>query len=268
MELVSYAQHGEDILLSRLFHGTRRGYYVDIGANDPDFCSVTKHFYERSWNGINVEPVPDLHSRLEADRPRNRNLNLGISNVVGTLTFYESPTITGWSTFSTPLAKVYRRRGLSVVERLIPVTTLTRLFAEYVDQPVDFLKIDVEGHEREVLEGVDWTVCRPRVLVLEDSNSDGWAHLVPESDYLQIWHDGINRFYVRREESALLASWAATADLAGKFVHARVNRHFEVRLAAMASRDDLGPVARCVRSALSHSLRAVDDLRRRIRRAS
>jgi FkbM family methyltransferase len=204
--MISYSQHGEDIRLSWLFPDETDGFYIDIGANDPTFLSVTKHFYDRGWRGINVEPTPSLCAQLNAARPRDVNLNIGISHKEGALTFYESPSISGWSTFSPGMAAHYRARGLFLAERTIPVVSLTDLFTRHVDRPVDFLKIDVEGNEGDVIRGIDWNICRPRVMVIENAWPEDWAYLIPESDYLMFKQESANRFYVRRDEPALMAA--------------------------------------------------------------
>ncbi len=266
MPYVSYAQHGEDVLLNQLFPDEPSGFYVDIGANDPVQFSVTKHFYDRGWSGINVEPVPHLHSRLREARPRDLNLNIGVSNREETLTFFESNPLAGWSTFSRPLAEAYRRRGLELVEWTIPVMTVAGLFTRHVDRPVDFLKINVEGHEREVVEGIDWERCRPRVLLMENAWSHDWAHLIPESRYIEVHCDPYNRYYIAREEADLLARH--DAGVRAEFVRYNQTGRLESMLANLATRDDLGPLARGVRRALSHSLRLVTDRQRRSRRSA
>jgi FkbM family methyltransferase len=240
MRYISYAQQGEDIALDSLFPDEDAGFYVDIGANDPSFCSVTKHFYRRGWSGINVEPVPSLHEKLRHARPRDINLNLGLSDRGGTLTFFVSPAVTGWSTFSPDLAAAYRRRGMVITEQVIPVLTLTELFQTYVSRPVDFLKIDVEGHELEVIRGIDWGACRPRVLVVECAWPEGWTHLIPGSDYHLLYNDGINRYYVRRDHPP----FAGFLGLGGKlppvrrFARPRVGHRFEKALARLASLEE------------------------------
>ena len=81
------------------------------------------------------------------------NLNVGVSDRDGVLTFYEAPEPLGWSTFSDNKAGVLRGRGLCVEERSVPVLTLAELHRLHADRPVDFLKVDVEGYEANVLEG-------------------------------------------------------------------------------------------------------------------
>ena len=79
--IISYAQNAEDVRLARLFDSSS-GFYVDIGAGDPTEFSVTKHFYDRGWSGINVEPGPAFE-RLEQQRPRDVNLRLAVAPRVG-----------------------------------------------------------------------------------------------------------------------------------------------------------------------------------------
>ena len=67
--VTSYSQFYEDIWLNRVFEKQSTGFYINIGAAGPDSGSVTKLFYDRGWCGINLEPVPDLYSKLAAKRP-------------------------------------------------------------------------------------------------------------------------------------------------------------------------------------------------------
>jgi FkbM family methyltransferase len=215
--MVSYAQNFEDVLLQRVFADTSSGFYIDVGAADPVVDSVTKHFYERGWQGINIEPLTHSYRALCADRPRDRNLNVGLSNVEKTLTFYETPSQPQWSTLSKVLSENFRRAGVPVVERSIPVTTLARVCVQYVDRPIDFLKIDVEGCERDVLEGADWKRWRPRVLVIETNNYRDWEPLLLGADYLFALYEGINRFYVRAEDRHLLPILSTPANCMDQF---------------------------------------------------
>ena len=95
MAIISYAQNHEDVLLQRLFRESPSGFYIDVGACHPVVHSVTKLFYERGWNGINIEPIPSLSEMLARERPRDINLRIGLSNRQGTSTLYECPTGVG-----------------------------------------------------------------------------------------------------------------------------------------------------------------------------
>jgi FkbM family methyltransferase len=210
--LVSYAQNFEDVRLNRVFPGAT-GFYIDVGANDPVNNSVTKMFYDRGWTGINIEPQPGLYRRLCAQRPRDTNLNAGASDAEGVLTFYEAPSShDGWSTFHRGAAEAYRREGLELVERSTPVTTLRTICERHAPPAVDFLKIDVECHELEVVRGADWDNWRPRVVLIEagiPELSAPWEPLMESAGYLPTYFDGLNRFYVRHEDRDLVPRLSA-----------------------------------------------------------
>ena len=167
MTTTSYAQNHEDVLLARLFPPGIKGFFIDVGAMDPVLHSVTKLFSDRGWQGINVEPAAAHFERLQAGRPRDTNLNVGLSDHEGTLTLFESDPSSGWSTFSADQAAHHRDSGLTLVERTVPVMTLAQVCQKYVTDTIDFMSIDVEGHERQVLAGGDWRTWRPRVVLVE-----------------------------------------------------------------------------------------------------
>lgn len=219
--ILSYAQNGEDVLLSRALQGRTSGFYIDVGANDPVAGSVTKIFYDRGFRGINVEPGPAF-ARLVRLRPRDTNLNLALSDCEGERTFYEFPDSDGLSTLSKELCASQSRR---CVERSVNVATLAGVCERYAEEAIDFLKIDVEGHEREVIAGGDWRRWRPRIVLVESPitpEGDGpyveWEPLLLDAEYLFAAFDGINRYYVRREDECLLACFRQPLNVFDNYV--------------------------------------------------
>lgn len=224
MTMISYAQNGEDVLLRRLFDDRTTGFYIDVGAAHPEGDSVTKHFYDKGWHGINIEPVSSFVALLQKERPRDTNLELALSSRAGRLTFYDGPEGDGWSTLSLEVAESRRREGIPFVERDVEVMTLADVCQQYVDEPIDFLKVDVEGHEREVLEGHDWDRWRPTVVVVEATvphtdvaDHERWENLLTDAGYLFAFFDGINRFYVRNDDAALAERLVAPANFLDDF---------------------------------------------------
>ena len=199
--------------------GGYQGFYVDIGANHPVFHSVTKLLYDRGWSGVNVEPTPSLHEELSRARPRDVNLNLGVADAAGSLTFFEvAPPRHGWSTFLPEMAAAYHQQGVASIERRIEVATLENIFARHVDRPVDVLKVDVEGLERQVIAGLDWAKWRPRVVLVEATWADLWEHILLSHAYGKVAFDGINNYYVRSEDAALGARFAAPVNILDNFI--------------------------------------------------
>ncbi len=209
MPMISYAQNQEDVLLRRVFPDCHDGFYIDVGANDPIVSSVTKHFYDRGWRGINIEPQRGPYRRLRTQRPHDINLNIGVSNSETTLELLECLSNDELSTFSPELARVWREQGMEFVDRHVPVMTLARVCEDHVDRPIDFLKIDAEAHEREVIEGGDWNRWRPRVILVEATSPDRWEPMILAANYHFGAFDGLNRYYVRAEDRQLLAAFNA-----------------------------------------------------------
>lgn len=226
--MLSYAQNGEDILLSRVFRADQPGFYIDVGANDPVTHSVTKHFYEHGWSGINIEPQPRLYRRLIEDRPRDRNLNVGVSDHEGAITFYEAPDADGWSTFSPEQAEQLRQRGLRVREQPVSVMTLAAICEQHVaDRPIDFLKIDAESLETQVIRGGDWTRWRPRVVLVETNGWETWEPILLTAEYRFAVFDGVNRFYVRSEDEHLLPQLTAPVNIGDDAIPFELFRYVE-----------------------------------------
>jgi FkbM family methyltransferase len=223
--MISYGQNGEDVLLNRLFPADHKGFYIDVGASHPTVGSVTAHFYARGWQGINVEPSCSYGQMVQA-RPRDTNLQLALSNQPGMATFHEFPEAAGLSTFTPDLADfAVTKFGFRCVRRTVVVSTLAEICREHVRKPIDFLSVDVEGHERAVLEGADWKRFRPRAVVVEatrphttETTHAEWEDLLLSADYLFAFFDGLNRFYVRAEDRDLAAKLAVPANVFDNFV--------------------------------------------------
>ena len=165
--MVSYAQNGEDVVLERIFRHRKDGFFVDVGACHPVHDSVTHHFYLRGWRGINVEPQQAMFAELELARPRDINLAVcvGSHRSVATLHVTEDR---GTSTLDESLAKKYRALGRIRGEVEVEVITLSDIWQRHVaGRPVEFLKIDVEGLELQVLQGADFGLVKPLVIIVE-----------------------------------------------------------------------------------------------------
>lgn len=241
MPVISYAQNGEDILLRRVFAGQAEGFYLDVGANDPVDNSVTKLFSIAGWRGINVEPEPTAFRRLEADRPADVNLNVGLSDHAGRLRLYGSPGLGFYSTEPEILVRCMGVDPRSVRPHDVPVITLREVCERHVDRTIDFLKIDVDGHERAVVEGGDWARWRPRVVLVEDLCTPDWEPLLRAADYLPATFDGLNRFYVRAEDRDLLPRFHPLPNYADDFVPYRYQRQIDEYRELLGEVAEMGP---------------------------
>lgn len=219
MRFESYAQYLEDMVLYCALKNVDKGFYIDVGANDPTLDSVTKFFYDRGWRGINIEPLPDKCALLAEMRPRDINLCVGLGNERGKLDIFEAD---GISTFLPNIAESVNI--LDHPKRTKNILTLSEVFDRYCppNQDVHFCKIDVEGFERQVLEGIkDWHKFRPWIFAMESTLPltdipchDKWEDLLLANDYIFAYQLSINRYYVDAEHEYLLSNFDKISDFA------------------------------------------------------
>ncbi|WP_114416410.1 FkbM family methyltransferase [Marinospirillum perlucidum] len=224
MSIVSYAQNFEDIMLWRALKDVENGFYIDVGANDPIVESVTKLFYDKKWTGINIEPVKKHYDELCLNRPNDINLHCAVADQSGTLDFWEC-NIRGWATADQEVMQMHEAQGYEGKRYEVPVRTLQSVCEEYVTSDIHFLKIDVEGFEKAVIQGVDLYKYRPWVLVIEatipntqDENYDEWENLVLTANYSFAYSDGLNRFYLANEHIRLLKYFQYPPNVFDEFI--------------------------------------------------
>ena len=225
--MISYAQNQEDVFLNRVFVQDETGFYIDIGACHPTIDSVTKHFYDKGWNGINIEPIPKMFEKLSAARPRDINLNIAISNEEGESDFFTCPDALVLSTLTPQIAQDINEAGVKTETIRIETQTLKHICTTHSpkDKTLQFMKIDVEAHEQGVLESCDFSQCRPQVVLVEAtkprtriSNHEQWEHLLLEAEYLFAAFDGLNRYYVRQENKEFVEPLAQPLSCFDKYL--------------------------------------------------
>ncbi|NVP00517.1 FkbM family methyltransferase, partial [Photobacterium damselae subsp. damselae] len=210
MSFISYSQNFEDVMLWRALKHIKNGFYIDIGANDPIIHSVTKSMYDLGWNGINCEPVQYWFDKLKANRPNDINLQIAIGAKDDELEFFEVVN-TGLSTLDKAIAKKHASEyGFDFINYPVVVESLTSVCDRFHIEDIHFLKIDVEGAEKSVLQGINFQVIRPWVVVVEatkpmsqDADYDPWEKLITSQQYHFVYFDGLNRFYIADEHCEL-----------------------------------------------------------------
>ncbi len=192
----------EDRLKAEFFGPSRAGYFVEVGANEPQHSSQTWQFEQAGWTGVLVEPQPDLAERLRRTR-RAHIVAAACSspgNAGGTMTLFLSGP---HSSLKSDLA-VTGVVPYGAIE--VPVRTLDDILVEAgAPTPIDFVSIDVEGHEVEVLRGFDLARWRPRFLLIEDHVTNLATHRwLTRAGYRLIRRTGDNGWYVPRSEAPRL----------------------------------------------------------------
>ena len=190
----------EEMRLVREFiAATPRGYFVDVGANDPVVDSQSYHLEQIGWTGILVEPQPDLAEKLRATRKAKvfacacgapdddgKMMRLHVAGVFSS--FDPALMVTGVEAEHTVDVSVRSLDGI-LAECEAPV-------------PLDLLSIDVEGFELEVLRGFDLARWRPRLILLEDHVGDLRKHAYMKAHgYRLMRRTGLNAWYVPAGEA-------------------------------------------------------------------
>jgi FkbM family methyltransferase len=210
-QTISYAQRFEDLYLMHCFGARSEGFYIDVGSGHPVYDNASFAFYLRGWRGVTVEPNPSLARLSRAVRPRDRHVEAVVGASIGETTFYLVNDFHGLSTMIESHARAAQTQfGKSSQALAMPVTTLNEVCREHAPPRFEFLKVDVEGAEHEVLLSGDWQSFRPKVLVAEALAPytlapawPAWEPFLAKHGYRYVWFDSLNRYYLAEEASEL-----------------------------------------------------------------
>lgn len=233
-DTIAYGGNAEDVVLLRAYGGQRNGFFVDVGAGEPERESLTKNLVDRfGWRGVNIEPLPERFDMLVKARPLDVNLAVAVSTEPGRAVFHRIlPTGTrsggtGLSTLKPEIVDLHRRTGWGVDDFEVDVVTLESVLAEHASPRFDLLKVDVEGSEGAVLASADLRAWRPRVVVVEATLPDttipsheDWEPQLLDCGYVLTLFDGVNRFYARADEPDLAERLSIPANVTDRFIPA------------------------------------------------
>lgn len=149
----------------------RDGFYVDVGAYDPVIFSNTHFFYVNGWRGINIDARPGSRALFEKVRPRDVNLEIGIAATEGTLTYYFVGENSTMNSFSREFLEHIDMLSQVKKEIAVSVLPLRKVLETHLPsgQAIDFMTVDVEGHDLATLQSNDWQRFRPHFVVVEDA---------------------------------------------------------------------------------------------------
>lgn len=203
MRRAIFRDDDQERLLAEFFRGTDRGYFVDVGAADPEYISQTWDLERKGWNGVLIEPRPECAAQLREQRrakvfqvactsPRNRGTMR--MNVLGRYSSLNDSLV---------IAGMRPEGTIEVATR-----TLDDILTEaQAPVPIDFISIDVEGHELDVLEGLDLARWRPRLLLVEDHVLNRRLHrAIVQRGYCWVRRTDLNAWYMPAD-AAMPVPW-------------------------------------------------------------
>ncbi len=189
----------EPELVWEFFERKTHGFFVEVGANEPQVGSQTWLLESKGWHGLLIEPLPHLAERLRAQRLNSRVIQAacGPRTHPESVDFFEAecPGHSGLQKHLVDATERYR-----AVHR-VPMLSLEEILAEAGCPAVDFLSIDVEGMELQVLRGLDFSSCAPALMLVEDHLFSLKTHShLRRSGYRLLRRTGLNNWYVPRRD--------------------------------------------------------------------
>ena len=193
-----YGEFGEDIFVSRLFKDFKKGRYIDVGCYHPFKGSLTAKLYEKGWNGVNIDLSQTTIDLFNISRKKDINLNIAVTNFDGETFYYENSPINQQNS----LIKSNEQQ----LKVKIKCSTLNSILKQNNIDSFDYLNIDVEGSEMEVIEGIDFDKFNPRLitienndLLLEDYFKSKVYELLIKNGYVLINKIGVTNFFIKNE---------------------------------------------------------------------
>jgi FkbM family methyltransferase len=202
-----YSQYDEEDFLLKYFNKKNNGILIDIGAADGKTNSNSRYLIEFcNWSGILIEPHPEYYKSLFDLYKNNNNIklyNIGIFNIKMHLPFYKFGNVEEGqvSTFSESFKnKVESYHGNKYSESInIECNTITNILQENNLFNIDFVTVDCEGLDMEVLESNNWDIFRPKLICIEHSiDKILLSNFMNSKNYTKIYENIGNSFYETR----------------------------------------------------------------------
>lgn len=208
-----YSQYREDRLLERIFRNRNEGQCVEVGAHDGITGSNTFLFERKGWKCVLVEPVAEMCERIRQVRT-GAVFNCAASSSTGEGAFYIADAIESWSALH--LTESRKEHFTAGITALREIKVMKRKLDDILDEAgvseVDFISIDVEGHELEVLKGFSTERFRPRIVIIEDNvevTGSSVSEHMEGKGYIKFFRTGVNDWYGMRFDPVVTPEYAA-----------------------------------------------------------
>jgi FkbM family methyltransferase len=202
------AQFGEDRILAEIFSDRAVGYCAEIGAYDGQTGSATLAFERRGWHCLLVEPIPECVEEIRRHR-KSVVRQCAASSAEGETTFFLATHVEQMSTLEPDRAHHRWVADLGGEIREIRVTTarIDTLLEDAGFPELQFITLDVEGHELEALRGFSLARWAPRIVIIEDNrlrrSSPVRSHMAAQG-YVNFRRTGVNDWYARSDDGELV----------------------------------------------------------------
>ena len=164
---ISYSYGGIDSLILNIFKDQKNGFYLDIGCGHPIKNNNTYLLHKKGWLGTNIDLDLKNIQLFNYARPKDNNVNAAVSDKVSEENLYFYHDKSPINTLSKEIS-AYQSANVSKIIKVKTVTLNSILDnSAFSDKPIDFLSIDVEGFEYNVLKNFNFDKYNPKVIVVE-----------------------------------------------------------------------------------------------------
>ena len=200
-----YSQSQEELIIRDFFQDRKNGVFLDVGAATPvrnsNTCYLERHL---DWSGIAIDALPEYAESWKRRRPKSKYFNYIVTDHADTVEPFYRSELPGISAVEKPLrGPAGKERSFEELE--VPTTTLTGLLDDNGVEKVDFMTIDIEGHEPQALRGFDIDRFQPELVCIEakPKNREFIAQYFSEHRYEQIEkyldYDQTNYYFARKD---------------------------------------------------------------------
>ena len=160
---IFYSNWGIDMMADDFFKKQKNGFFIDVGCHQPFLNNNTYTLYKKGWRGINIDLDFGSIDMFNFFRKEDTNIQVAISNSVEEKNLYFFHNKSAINTLS------FKEGSKAKEVKKVTTSTLNKIIENsiYKNREIDFLSIDVEGHEIEVLKGLDFNKYKPKLVVLE-----------------------------------------------------------------------------------------------------
>ena len=195
---IHYGEFGEDILVNRILKNLETGKYVDVGCYHPYKGSLTAQLYKKGWKGINIDLSKSSIDLFNLVRKEDINLNLAVSDFNGQTSYFENSPINQQNSL------IKNNDNQKKIE--IDCKNLNLILEENKFEKFEYLNIDVEGSEQNVINGINLSKYRPILITIENNNlhindyieSETYKILI-KNNYTFISKTGVTNFFLKNE---------------------------------------------------------------------
>ena len=193
-----YAEFAEDVMVNRILKKIKKGFYVDVGAYHPYKGSLTYNLYNRNWNGMNLDISKSSIDLFNIARPTDLNINWAVSELNGETYYYENSPINQQNSL---IPQNDNQKKIKIQSyKLSEILKIQNI------NSVDYINIDTEGNELEVLMGIDFSKINPTLFTIEDNSFDLNNEIkkkkiifLKEKNYELINIIGVTMFFVKKD---------------------------------------------------------------------